>query len=164
MEQQEDKLERRNMDELFQLSRLGEIVAIASLQFTEEPSKVSKDEIKYEEFPEEPEEEKKPEGEGEGEGDDPPPEEGEGDDKPPPFDPKEFQWTVTNKKQRNLPQMFVHLKGDDSLDQVKSAEDYSNTQYDAIAQGLDSFMERVCIGDLKTEGQKGFLQLIFTEH
>ena len=90
------------MDEVLEIERqIGEIAGISSLQYGgEEPTQINKEDIEWEVFPE-PEVIEQPKVIGEGEGDDavdnqPPPVDEEEANKPPPFNPKEFDWTITN--------------------------------------------------------------------
>jgi hypothetical protein len=58
---EDDKLEVRFMDELFNIEQfVGEVAAIISLQFHSEREFISEDQIVYEEFPEPPPVEEKP--------------------------------------------------------------------------------------------------------
>jgi hypothetical protein len=102
LESFEDRLEVRFMDEILEIERqLGEVAGIASLQYGgEEPVYINKEDIEYEVFPE-PEVIEAPvkvDGEGDDEQPPAPVDEEEDANKPPPFDPKIFDWTVTNKK------------------------------------------------------------------
>ncbi len=101
----DDKMEIRNMDEVLEIERqLGEIQGIVSMQYGgEEPTHINKEDIEWEIFPE-PEvvEEVKVVGEGEGDEQVEPPaqpaDEDEDPNKPPPFIPKDYDWTISNKK------------------------------------------------------------------
>lgn len=160
-----DQLELRPMVELVEIEReIGEIVAVASLKFGVDMETVDETQIEYEEFPEPPPvEEKKQEGEGEGEADQPPPEEeeGEGDQKKEDFKIEEYQWTITNRKPKNLAQVFLELKTNNTFHEIKNAEEYSSSQYEAISKSLDEFITRVVQGDLK--GRDAMVQVQFNE-
>ena len=161
---EDDILELRPMDELIEIEReIGEIVAIASLKFNQEKEVVDEEELEYEEFPEPPPvEEKKQEGEGEGEPEQPPPEEEEGEgDKKEDFKVEDYQWTITNRKPRNLAQVYLELKGQNSVHEIKNAEDYSSSQYEAISKSLDEFITRVVDQHLK--GKNPMIQIVFNE-
>lgn len=41
--------------------------------------------------------------------------------KAPAFDRTEFKWTITNRKPKNLPQLFHGMKGINTLHEVKEA-------------------------------------------
>mmetsp|Transcript_5549 Transcript_5549/g.5273 ORF Transcript_5549/g.5273 Transcript_5549/m.5273 type:complete len:417 (-) Transcript_5549:7-1257(-) len=160
---QEDMLELTPMNELIDIEReLGEIVAVSSLRFTQEPTE--EEEVEYENFPEPPPvEEVKKEGEGEGDAPEPEPEqdEGEGDNKKEEFKVEDYQWTITNKKPKNLVQVYLQLKGKDAVHEIKNAEEYSSSQYESISKSLDEFITRVVGGDLK--GKNPIIQVVFME-
>lgn len=114
---EEDRLELRFMDELFMIEKhIGEVQAICGLQFEIEKEYIEENEIEYEVFPD-PEPvavKKKPAGEGgEGEGEEPeaaeePPAEGDdGEKKKPAFKVEDWKWTVTDRRPKNLPQLFM---------------------------------------------------------
>lgn len=160
---EEDLLELTPMNELLDIEReVGEVVAVSSLKFTQESTE--EEEAEYENFPEPPpvEEVKK---EGEGEGDEPEPEpeqdEGEGDNKKEDFKVEDYQWTITNKKPKNLVQVYLQLKGKDAIHEIKNAEEYSSSQYESISKSLDEFITRVVGGDLK--GKNPIIQVVFME-
>lgn len=160
---EEDLLELRPMDELIEIEReLGDIVGIASLKFRSNCGNVEEEEVVYEEFPEPPPvEEKKHEGEGEGEQEQPPPEdEGEGDKKED-FKVEEYQWTITNKKPKNLSQVYLQLKGASGVSEMKNAEDYSHSQYEAVSKSLDEFVTRLIEQDLKDKNP--IIQIVFND-
>jgi hypothetical protein len=109
------------MDEFFSIEAvLGEVKAIIGLQFQEEQEYVREDEIEYEQFPEEPVKEEKPKAaEGEEEEEEQAPEEDEDGPKKEVFKKEEFQWTITNRKAKNLPQLYQGQKGINALSDVK---------------------------------------------
>jgi hypothetical protein len=77
------------------------------------------------------------------EGEEPPAEDGA--PKKEAFRPEEWKWTVSNRKSKNLPQLFLSTKGADrTMHEVKTAEQYSSSQYEAISRSLDEFCQRVC--------------------
>lgn len=159
-----DLLELRPMDELIEIEReIGEVVAIASLKFSQEKEVIEEEEVEYEEFPEPPPVEEK-KAEGEGEGDNEPPaaqDEGEGDEKKEDFKVEEYQWTITNRKPKNLAQVYLQLKDQNAVHEIKTAEEYSSSQYEAISKSLDEFITRVVDGDLK--GKNPVVQIVFNE-
>ncbi len=76
-------------------------------------------------------------------GEEPPAEDG-GQEKKQVFKPEEWKWTVSNRKSKNLPQLFLSNKGAErTLHEVKTAEQYSSSQYEAISRSLDEFCQRV---------------------
>lgn len=157
-----DLLELTPMNELIEIEReVGEIVAVSSLKFSQESTE--EEEVEYENFPEPPpEEEEKKEGEGEGDQPEPEPEEeGEGDAKKEDFKVEDHQWTITNRKPKNLVQVYMQLKGKDAVHEIKNAEEYSSSQYESISKSLDEFITRVVGGDLK--GKNPIIQVVFME-
>ena len=92
---------------------------------------------------------------------DPPAEGEEGEKKEPEFKVEDYKWTVTDRKPRNLPQLYVQLKGDEAFHEVKQAESYSGSQFEAISKVLDDYMQRVVEKDLADK--KGYVQILFNE-
>lgn len=161
---EEDLIEMRPMDELVEIEReVGEIVAVVSLKFNQEKENIEDEELEFEEFPEPPPvEEKKPEGEGDGENNQPPPaEEEEEGAKKEVFHVEEYQWTITNKKPKNLAQVYMQLKGHNAVHEIKNADEYSTSQYEAISKSLDEFITRVVHQDLN--GKNPIVQIVFNE-
>jgi len=119
----DDQLELRFMDEFFSIEGiLGEVKAIIGLQFHEEPEYIRDDQIEWEKFPEQPVVAEKPKP-AEGEEEEPPAEEeGDGEKKAPAFKKEDFQWTVSNRKSKNLPQLFQGCKGINTMHEVKQAD------------------------------------------
>jgi hypothetical protein len=99
LSKEEDQLELRLMDEFLDIEKnIGQIKAIIGLQFAYEPEVVEESTLQWERFPEvavvaPP---KPVEGEEAAEVDD-------GAKKAPAFQPELYQWTITNKKSKNLP-------------------------------------------------------------
>lgn len=120
----EDKLELRFMDELLSIEHyIGEVAAVIGLQFEQELEYIREDQIQYEKFPEPPPVQEKPkpaEGEEEEEEQPPPEDEEEGETKKPAFKPEDYQWTVSNRKPKNLPQLFILKKGINTLHEFKN--------------------------------------------
>lgn len=158
-----DLLELRPLDELIEIEReIGEVVAVASLKFSQEKETVEDEEQEYEEFPEPPpQEEKKVEGEGEGEQEKPPADEGEGDQVKEDFKVEEYTWTITNRKPKNLAQVYLQMKEQNAVHEIKNAEEYSSSQYEAISKSLDEFITRFVDGDLR--GKNPIVQIVFNE-
>lgn len=144
---EDDQMQMRHMDELFQIeSQLGEVKGIIALQFNYEEELANEqaadadgeEEEVYEQMQPVPEEEPQPEGEGEGEGD-------AAAEKKPTFKPELYKWTVTNRKPKSLSHLFTKLKaksGTKPVHDVKSAEHFSSSQYEAISKSLDEFCQR----------------------
>jgi len=147
LELEEDKLEVRMMDEFFQIEKhLGEVKAVFGLQDELEAQAVDASKVQFVEFPAEPEAEKKPVAAVEGEGGEPPAEGGEegAEAKAPAFEPKDYQWTVTNKQARNLPQLFLSCKPKSKTKhEVKKAASYSSSESAAISGALDELCQKV---------------------
>lgn len=159
----DDKLELRFMDELFQVERhIGEVQAVIGLQFNSEKEYIEEYEIQYEEFPE-PEvvEVKRPEGEEGEEAEQQPPAEEE-EKKAPAFKVEDWKWTVTDRKSKNLPQLFMTSKGIAARHDLRTAEQYSSSQYEAISKSLDEFCAKVIEANDSTE-KYIYQQVIFNE-
>ena len=110
------------MDELFQIERnLGEVQAIIGLQFNSEKEYIEEYEIQYEEFPEPEPVVAKPRGEGEEEEQEQPPVEEE-EKKEPAYKIEDKRWTITDRKSKNLPQLFMQSKGIAARHDIKTAE------------------------------------------
>jgi hypothetical protein len=133
------------MDELFCIEKvIGEVAAVISLQYKEEETNFTED--KFEEFvkPVVVEKPVKKEGEeGEEEAEEAPPVEEEGEAAKPKWDPSEFKWTITNRRAKNLPQVFRDYKGINCHDEVKPASEFGNSSSDQISKCLDDFCGRV---------------------
>jgi len=109
LQEDDDRLELRSMDELFDIEKhIGEIIAIISLQSAYEAHFVDEKEQEYEQFPENAVAEQPKaaaeEGEEAAEGED-------GEKKAPAFNPADYNWTISNRQPKNLPQLFLSLKG-----------------------------------------------------
>jgi hypothetical protein len=158
----DDKLELRYMDELFDIEReVGEVVAIIGLQFQYENERVDADDVVYLDLKvAKPVKEEKKEVEGEEA-----PAEEEGEKKEAKFRPEEFKWTVSNKRPKNLPTLFMKLKGQENTKhEVNQAEEFSSSQYEAISNCLDDFCAKVFgIKLLDREYQYFYQQVIFAE-
>lgn len=144
------------MDELFLIEKkIGEVAAIVSLQFKEEDTNFADD--KWEIFAPKVVVEKKVRAEGE-EGEEAEPEAAPEEEagKGPKFDPSEFKWTVTERRAKNLPQVFKDFKGINCNTDVKKAEHFSNTTFEAISKCLDDFC-----GKLSSNSNNIYQQVIF---
>lgn len=127
------------MDELFLIEKgVGEVAAVIGLQYQLEPTQFTDD--KWEEFPPEPVPEVKQKvfDEDGNEVEDAPPEEEE--PPKPKWNPAEFKWTVTNRRAKNLPQLFKDYKGINCLCDEKTAESFGP---DPVTKSLDQFCQRV---------------------
>lgn len=164
---EDDKIEIREMDEFFALEHyVGAVTGIVSLQTEEEAIQVDPASIVYHQFPKpesvKEEKAKKPAGEGEEEEEEAQeaaPEEGaeEGDGKPQ-WNPEDYTWTVTNRKSKNLPQLFVGSRGANGVHEVRPASDFGSNRLFQIAECLDQFCNR-CSGE--TEGKSYYQQVTF---
>ena len=78
-------------------------------------------------------------------GDEPEPaaDEEEGEKKEKAFDRTEFKWTITNRKPKNLPQLFHGMKGINTLHEVKEAIQFGGIASDQVSKCLDDFCGRV---------------------
>ena len=147
LQQEDDRLSLRYMDELFAVEKLvGEVAAVISLQFKEEETNFVEERVEVFEKPEPVEKPPKAEGEeGEEEEAEPAPAEEEGEAKKAEFKPEdaEFPWTITNRRAKNLPQVFRDYKGINCHDEVKQAEEFGSSSSDQISKCLDDFCARV---------------------
>ena len=76
------------------------------------------------------------------EGEEAPAEGGEegGEAKAPAWNAADYQWTITNKKPKNLPQVYLRSKGPSKTKhEVKMADSFSTSSYEAISKSLDEF-------------------------
>jgi hypothetical protein len=126
----DDRLELRYMDELFMIEKyIGEVQSVIGLQFNAEREYIEEYEIEYESFPEPEVVEVKKRGEGE-EGEEQqeeqPPVDGE-ETKKPAFRVEDWRWTITDRKPKNLPQLFMQTKGIAARHELRNAEHYSSS-------------------------------------
>ena len=56
---------------------------------------------------------------------------------------EDWKWTITDRKPKNLPQLFMQSKGIAARHDVKSAEQYGTTHSEAISRCLDEFCAKV---------------------
>lgn len=162
MENENDRLQRRNMDEFFAINmRIGKVAGFISLTFKEEDTHPG--DAEYEQFEEPEAEEVKEAAPAEGEGEEEAPaeappaeEEGEKKDK---WDPKDFQWTVSNRKSKNLALLYRDSCGGSFESEIKKANDYGDSSADQISKALDEFCQ--CV----TENPKShrYQQVVFKE-
>lgn len=147
MENEEDRLQIRNMDEMFSISMcIGEIAGIISLTYKEESDKPAVaemekfeepvvEEVKVVEAPVEGEEPAEPE-------DAPPVEEG-GEEKAKAWSPKDYEWTVTNRKSKNLAQLYRDYSGVCYEAVCNDATKFGEGSSDQISASLDEFCKSV---------------------
>ena len=103
LQSEDDKMEMRLMDEFINVeTHIGEVAAVIGLQFTLEAEYINQDEIKYEQG-EDAEEAPPKEGE----------EAEEGEKKAPAYKVSDFEWSVTDRMPKNLPQIYLASKGVD---------------------------------------------------
>lgn len=119
------------MDELFMIEKhIGEVQGIVGLQYEAEKEYIDENEVEYEVF-EQPEQpsmtQKKAPGEEGGE-EEPPAEEApaeggdEGEKKGPAFRVEDWKWTVSDRRPKNLPQLFMQSKGIGARHEVRTAQ------------------------------------------
>jgi len=137
------------MDEFNKIEQcMGEVIGIIGLQFTYEPEVIKEDDQEFIKFDKvAPVVAEQPVLDAEG---NPVVAEGEGnEEKKVEWKPEDYQWTLTNKKSKNLPQLFIASKGFDhkgsskAAHEVKPSDQYSSSQYEAITKSLDEFCLRV---------------------
>lgn len=167
-----DRFSLRLMDEFFRIEKkLGTIYGVVSLQFESDKEYVDEHDLEWEQFPEPEVVEEAPKAEGaegeEGEEGEPPAAEEEGEEgekKEPSFKPEDYKWTVTDRRPSNLPTLFLQVKGPQAQHDVKSADMYSSSQYEAVAKCLDDFCQRLY--EPLEEGQKErhlYTQVLFAK-
>ena len=153
------------MDELFMIEKhIGEVQAIVGLQFMTEREYIEDNEVEYEVFaePEVVEVKKRPAGGEDGEEGEPveeaPADGGEdGEKKVPKFKVEEYKWTVTDRRPKNLPQLFMQSKGIGARHEVKTASSLgldngnssptngisSAAMHESVTRSLDDFCAKV---------------------
>ena len=154
----EDKLELRLMDEFFAIEKhIGDIKAILSLQYQEEATAIDHKGAQKIEFTEEEKAAFQPKAPAEG--DEPPPEEGDGA-KAAAWNPTDYEWTITNKHPKNMPQLFIRCKKKATVKQdVKQADTYSNqSEQEAIQKSLDDLCQK-----LSADNAYHYYQVIFAK-
>jgi len=78
----------------------------------------------------------------------------------PAFKKELYTWTKTNGKLRNLPQLFTTCKQKEkTIHEIKPAEHYSSSQWEAISRSLDEF----CIKVTSDPSTYVYQQIIFSE-
>ena len=126
----DDRLELRFMDELFMIEKhIGEVQGIVGLQYEAEKEYIDENEVEYEVFeqPEQPSFTQKKAGGEEGGDEEPPAEEPpteggeEGEKKGPAFKVEDWKWTISDRRPKNLPQLFMQSKGIGARHEVRTA-------------------------------------------
>lgn len=59
------------------------------------------------------------------------------------FNPKDHKWTVTNRKSKNLPQLFRDFCGKNYQHEVKKASEFGEGQADQVSAALDSYCKNL---------------------
>ena len=132
------------MDEAFQIEKnIGSINAVLSVEYLAEPVNYVEDQ--WEEFAQPVVEEKKAKvTNDEGEDEQPPAAEPEGEgEKKTAWNPADFKWTITDKRAKNLPQLFKDLKGAHAHFEDRNAENFRGSKNEAIANYIDEFCYRL---------------------
>jgi adenylate kinase family enzyme len=129
-------LENRLMDEFQAIEReIGDVAAVVGLHDVEQPTALEPADIEWVRATEEEgaaEEQPKAGGEEGGEGEAGPPK--------PKFRAEAYDWSVSDRKPRNLPQVFLASKGAAKCrHEVKASDAYSASQYEATSKALDEF-------------------------
>ena len=110
LREEDDQLELRMMDEFIAIEKyVGEIKGIIGLQFLEQSEFAQSEQIEFLDKEEAPKKKTVINDEGEEvevEEEEKAPEEEEEQAKPK-FKPEDFKWTMSNRNQRNLPQLFT---------------------------------------------------------
>ena len=154
------------MDELFAIEKsIGEVQAVFSLQFKVQKEQIPKEEIKYETFVEEeqPKQEEKKAGEGEAEAEQPPAEGEAAKAKKSAFNPKDFTWTATDGRPKNLPQLFLQSRPNRKAahHEVKQQQEFGGrSQNESISKALDAFAARI-LDFQNTEAHTGKKQYLY---
>lgn len=161
---EDDKIEIREMDEFFALEHfVGAVSGIICLQTEEDVVQVDPAAVVYHEFPKPEsvvEEKAKKPAEGEdGEAEEPVEAGAEDGDGKPKWNPEDYTWTVTNRKSKNLPQLFVGAKGAGGIHEVKPASEFGNNRLFQVAECLDRFCAK--LAGAEGDGKSHYQQVIF---
>lgn len=174
LELDDDRMELRFMDELFAIEQnIGDVQAVIGLQFNSEKEYLDEDDVEYERFEatmSSARSEIKQAAEGEEGGEQPPAESApaDNDKKKAGFNPENWQWTSMNRKPRNLAQLFMQAKGTSAKHEIRTAEQFSSSQYEAISKSLDEFCGKL-VSFTSAEASQGgdtrylYQQIIFSE-
>ena len=153
---EDDKLETRLMDEFQNIEKeLGTVAAIVGLQFAlESASRLDEDkEIEWNQPEAEAPKEEAPAEDGG--------EEGAAAPKTEAFKVSDYKWSMSNRKPRNLVQIFMGSKGEENVvHEEKTAESYSTSAYEAVSKSLDEFCSLV---KKREEGTYLYTQVIFND-
>lgn len=117
--------------------------------------------LKFEEPEEEEVKEAAQPAEGEGEEEAPaeaPPAE-EGEEKKPTWNPKDYTWTVSNRKSKGLAQLYRDYCGKAYESSCRKASEFGEGSSDQISAALDDFCKSV----VESTGNHQFQQVVFKE-
>ena len=184
----DDRLELRFMDELFMIEKhIGEVQGIVGLQYGAEKEYIDENEVDFEVFEkaEQPSfTQKKVAGEEGGEEEPPaeeaPPEGGEdGEKKGPAFKVEDWKWTISDRRPKNLPQLFMQSKGIGARHEVRTAQVAAaqgtegtsshggsgltsnidrHMKHEAVSRALDEFCQKLI--DLRSGTEKYLYQQV----
>lgn len=152
-------LENRLMDEFQAVEReLGEVAAIVGLQLAVEPEGISEENIDFvKAVPADPNEAQPVAAEGEGE------EGAEGGPPKPKWRAEDYDWSLTDRKPKNLPQVFLCSKGAAKCrHEVKASDAYSSSSYEAISKALDEFCA-LTRKEANGDGMYLYTQVLFSD-
>lgn len=128
---EEDQLAVRQMDEFFCIEKvLGEVAGVINLTYEAEPFACADGEVRYHAFPDPPPVKKvakvaNEDGEEEeGAGEEAPAEEA-AEDKAAAFNPRDYQWTLSDKQPKHLAQIYASCKGNRVQQAKKASSDYA---------------------------------------
>ena len=106
---EQQRFERRFMDELFQIEKyIGTVRAVIGMGYVYEPESINEEDLKYIEF--EQKQEQAPQADPAAEAEQP----AEGEEGQPPakkWKAEDYKWTESNRKSLNFPQVFAAAKG-----------------------------------------------------
>lgn len=93
-----------------------------------------------------------------------PPEEGE-EAKAPQWNPKDYKWTITNGKSKNLPQLFRDYMGNRCNFEEKNWKTYQSRDHsDAAVKSLDEFCQKISDeGNNQGQTMALYYQIIFND-
>lgn len=73
------------------------------------------------------------------------------------FRPEDYEWTMTNRIQKGLAELFRSMKKGKLINEsIKSADAFSASQYEAISKSLDEFCDKMADGVVYTYQQVDF--------
>lgn len=155
---EDHQMELRVMDEFFKVeSNIGEVVGVCCISKSEQPLVL--DNVEMVEFVESVKEASKqqtidPDAEAEDAPADPVPE--AANDKPS-FKPQDFEWTMSDRRPKNLAMLYHGCKDSKETNfVVKKQQEFDDIQNKAIAMGIDEF----CGNAVDGEGKNQYLQVV----